>query len=723
LKHLKFGVLLVLFVFALANVYGDTVLDFNKAIGLLKTGLEFDDPAIIQQAVNLFEKLAVKETDPERLREIRISLGDSYYALREYEKAKKNYEAALELTDQKDERYLYTIYSLVFCSQNLDQVEEAAKYARELFGTSYEDDVRYAVGSMYFSNQLYEESIEFLHSIGESFQMYHSAKLMEGYALYKLKRYNEALTTLSVASKAPKGTDTWRKAVYYAALSASQLGNHEHAAQLLETLCSSENLGELAYAASTALGNEYLTLENFEGALKAFQEALKTAPTSEKSSVIDNIAWCQYKLERFAEAGNSWIESARIETDFEEKARKFHNAISSFLKKAAYEEALKTCDEAAVTMKDRSEEFLLRKGTILLDLNRAEDAKNVLEKLKSPEAAYWLAVAYLRLSQFDAAQEAVSKAKSGGYDSVKVARLESNIYLNQDKKGEALKTLLAILPKAENEKPYIRLDLGMVYLAMEKYVEAVEQLSKAYFEGPEEVKLEAAYHLGIAYESIKQWQRAADWYDKAIQVDKSEKYGTELLFKKELSLLKAKEYTKVIDELAKYEGLEPRLKYVLGEAYLNISKFDEAYATVKDILASTDDEKLKEFDPMVASGMLYIAGKYHEVKGNTGKAEEYYRKLVELFPQSAKAPWALLDAGLLLYRTREYERSKITLALLLASYPDFSKNDVVLYYLGLIYEKSREFDKALKVYQRLVKEYPNSSKLAEVKERIERLNQ
>ncbi|RLG29579.1 hypothetical protein DRN97_11670, partial [Methanosarcinales archaeon] len=77
MKHLKFGVLLVLFVFALANVYGDTVLDFNKAIGLLKTGLEFDDPAIIQQAVNLFEKLAVKETDPERLREIRISLGDS----------------------------------------------------------------------------------------------------------------------------------------------------------------------------------------------------------------------------------------------------------------------------------------------------------------------------------------------------------------------------------------------------------------------------------------------------------------------------------------------------------------------------------------------------------------------------------------------------------------------------------------------------------------------
>gem|GEM_PF-2507892 len=723
MKHLKWGLLFVLVVIAVLNVYGDTVLDFNKAVGLLKTGLELDDAGIIQQAVNLFEKLTVEETDPERLREIRISLGDGYYALGEYEKAKENYAAALKLTGQKDERYLYAIYSLVFCSQNLDQVEEAAKYARELFGTSYEDDVRYAVGSMYFSKQLYEEAIEFLHPIGESFQLYHPAKLMEGYALYKLKRYDEALATLSVASKAPKETDTWRKAVYYAALSASQLGNHERAAQLLETLCSSDNLGELAYAAFTALGNEYLTLENYEKALGAFQEALKIAPDSERSAVLDNIAWCQYKLERFVEAGNSWIESARIETDTGEKARKFHNAISSFLKKAAYEEALKTCDEAAAAIKDRSEEFLLRKGTILLDLNRAEDAKNVLKELKSPEAAYWLAVAYLRLGQFDAAQKAVSKAKSAGYDPIKVARLESNIYLNQDKKEEALKTLLEILPKAKDEKPYIQLDLGMVYLAMEKYVEAVEQLSKAYFEGPEEVKLEAAYHLGIAYESIQQWQRAADWYDKAMQADKSKKYGTELLFKKELSLLKAKEYTKVIDELAKYGELEPRLKYVLGEAYLNLSKFDEAYAAVKDILESADDEKLKGFDPMVASGMLYIAGKYHEVKGNTGKAEEYYRKLVELFPQSAKAPWALLDAGLLLYRNGEYERSKITLALLLASYPDFSKNDVVLYYLGLIYEKSREFDKALKVYQRLVKEYPNSSKLAEVKERIEQLGQ
>lgn len=719
-----FKMLLVAFLAVIASgLYADTTLDFNKAVGLLKTGLELNDEDIIRQAVETFEKLIPEETDPVRLREIRISLGDGYYALGEFEKAKKNYEKALELSAKKDERYIYALYSLVFCSKNLDQIDEAVKYAKELFGTSYEDDVRYTVGSMYYSKQLYEEAVEFLRPVKENFQFYHSAKLIEGYSLYKLERYEEAFSAFLKAAGAPKESDTWKRATYYAALSASKLGNHAQSIQLLESLSSSGDLDDLEYAVFTALGNEYLSTEDYQKAFQAFKRALDVSPDSEKSLILDNIAWSLYKLERFVEAGNTWSDAARVERIEDEKARKYDNAISSYLLGSAYNEAIATCDEASKNLPNRSEKFLLRKGTILLDLNRVEEARNTLVNLKSPEAFYWLAVAYLRLGDFSAAEQAVSKAKNAGYDPVKVARLEANIYLNQNREKEALQILLSILPQAKEETPYIRLDLGMVYLAMEKYVEAVEQFSKAYFDGPQEVKLEAAYHLGIAYESIEQWQRAADWYDKALQADKEKKYGTELLYKKTLSMLRAKEFQKVIDELTKYRELEPRLKYVLGEAYLNLSKYNEAYASVKDVLESADDEKLKQLDPLVASGMLYIAGKYNEVKENFKVAEDYYRKLVELFPQSAKAPWALLDAGLMLYKNGEYERAKITLALALASYPDFSKNDVVLYYLGLIYEKTGEFDKALKVYQRLVNEYPNSSKATEVQERIKQLSQ
>ncbi len=713
---IRWNLLFVLLVCMVSAILlSDVIADYNSSIKLMEKGIYLEDISIVSEALKRLNRLTAVVENPEMLREIYIAMGDGFYFLQLYDKALRNYEKAIEVFKKEDERYMYALYSLFYCAYNLGDEEKISEYFRFLENTRYEDECRFTWGNMLYENGEYSKAADILKEIDPSFDYFDEAKLIEGVSLYKIGDYAKAKKVLIESVNNAKDVTTLHSALYYAALSASKLGQHDWAIEKLEQL-HARDVGEMKYGVLLALGGEYMALSKYEKAVSVFKEALEIAPnTTEEIILEDNIAWCLYNLGDYRGAARLWEESAERSKNRENKERMYSNAVSSYQKVGDQESAIRVCEKAAKELPQRMEKFLIRKATILLDLGRFAESADVLRTLKSGEASYWLAVSLMRMGRFDEALKAIEEAENQGYDRVRIARAKANIFLNTGKFDEALSILQETLKVAGDEKPYVLLDMGLLYLSRKNLLKAVENLSKAFYEGDGDVKLEAALNLGRTYERMEEWERAAEWYRKASEHDKG-KYGDELTYKYYFCLLKLEDYDTIITELSSRD-LSDKLRYVLGEACLKKGDVTGAWKAVNVMLNRAD--KLGE---LIGSSVFYIAGKYYEQRGMLENAEHYYKKTVEEYPESAKAPWALLDAGLMLYKAGKYERAKITLALLVASYEDFVKNDVALYYLALIYEKTGEIDKAVKVYETILKDYPNTARKAEIEERLKKLS-
>ncbi len=181
---------------------------------------------------------------------------------------------------------------------------------------------------------------------------------------------------------------------------------------------------------------------------------------------------------------------------------------------------------------------------------------------------------------------------------------------------EALK-LAETVPLEKRTKIYFK-DVGIVYANLKEYEKAIEYYQKA-IEMDEKWAV-PYFNLGIVYKNLKEYEKAIEYYQKAIEMDEkwAVPYNNLGIVYKNL-----KEYEKAIEYYQKAIEMDEKWAYPynnLGNVYVDLKEYEKAIEYYQKAIEM--DEKYAV--PYNNLGIVYANLKEYE------KAIEYYQKAIEM---------------------------------------------------------------------------------------------
>jgi len=216
-------------------------------------------------------------------------------------------------------------------------------------------------------------------------------------------------------------------------------------------------------------------------------------------------------------------------------------------------------------------------------------ANSVKEYKKNPALYVALAKAYASNKQFDKAFESLNKAKEININYVNIYLAEGDIFLSQNKTGEAAsKFESAISFDAACKTAYYKLAsiyyLGKMYPQSLEYIEKLKTVDEHF---PPGLKL-----AGDIYYEQGKYAKAIDAYSEYLQSDEAlladhSRYAYALFFNKE--------YQKSIEELSRIMPLDPGnvvFKRLMAYNLYETGEFKIGLDQMKDFFASTSSSDI-----------------------------------------------------------------------------------------------------------------------------------
>lgn len=356
--------------------------------------------------------------------------------------------------------------------------------------------------------------------------------------------------------------------------------------------------------ALNTLGWERYEMQDYEGALEAFMRFVKESPPSHNRALaLFSLADCQMRLNRFAEAAESyqrvieWLsprennpyakttEEVKKAAELVEKAR-FYVGYCRFKQPADGEEKAKMRAAAVAALEsfvqdyktsDLAPKAINLVGAIQLELGRSDEAAKTFERLgreypnseDGKSALFSLIRAAVEIARYDIAEEAFSKLMAG------------------EKPG--------VPSKLYTPEQFVR--MGQWFLDGKRYPAAVRAFEKVLDGGATDRALleRSLYGLGVAaYE--------AGQTDKAIE--------------------------KLEDLMTRYPrtGLFYEARTLLSKAYRKTGKFPEAIATLNEIFkVATDPVVVNQSNLELAKVYREFAAKL-KAENKTSAAQEPLRQ-------------------------------------------------------------------------------------------------
>lgn len=253
--------------------------------------------------------------------------------------------------------------------------------------------------------------------------------------------------------------------------------------------------------------------------------------------------------------------------------------------------------------------------------------------------------------------------------------------------------------------------LSTVYLTSKNYEAAYQSISKIKNLTPKllETKQYLEYQVGTEAFASSQYQRAVEFFSKAIQTAPNGRYLADAYFWRSESHYRLNDFARAASDLNAFFNL-PKVQvnpnytqafYSLGYAYFRQKKYAESLPWYQRFL---DSEK-NTTSPMYVDALNRIGDAYFSVR-NFSRANEFYTKAMA---DGSKGDYALFQSAYMAGLQKNYNQKINQLEQLLTQYPNSEYGDDALYEIGRSYVMLENAARVIETYRRLLNAYPNST--------------
>jgi Tetratricopeptide repeat. len=300
-------------------------------------------------------------------------------------------------------------------------------------------------------------------------------------------------------------------------------------------------------------------------------------------------------------------------------------------------------------------EFLTSLAEIYVNIGKEEEAFLTLEKIKKEDPHYVQAL----LIQADLYQS------EGLYEVSEQKLLEAE--------------------RMAPEEPVIQFALAEFYNAVGKFDQAVYKYEKLLKDYPEFAGINLYERLADIYSEAGEFEKALPYFEKALE----NKWTVDTLFAYGLTLYQLKRYEPAIGRFEEVKGLDPEYSSV----YLPLAK---AYDHMGDLKRAIDTAEEGVVKNPYQKELPHLAGTLHRKQGDDAKAEEWFRKALDIDPEYEEA---LLSLSRLLLDQERYAE----VVELLSGVAEEEADPELLYMYAVACQQEEKYSEALNSYQNAYK--------------------
>lgn len=253
--------------------------------------------------------------------------------------------------------------------------------------------------------------------------------------------------------------------------------------------------------------------------------------------------------------------------------------------------------------------------------------------------------------------------------------------------------------------------LASVYLTTKNYEAAYQSIVKiaAPNEQLVETKEYLLYQLGTESFTLKNLQKAIEYFTLSLQSSTTGKYSAECLYWRAESYYRTNRAQKCVEDLnayfrnanAKTSVNRIVANYALGYGYFTQKKYSDALTWFLKYVESETSSGISSYpDAMNRIGDCYFNAR------NFDLAENYYSRAAQISPKVGD--YALFQSAYVAGLQKKYNEKVSKLEKLLANYPKSEYTDNALYEMGRAYLLSDESQNAISAYKRLLEKQPKS---------------
>lgn len=677
--------------------------------------------AEFQTAENLFRRFILEYPSSSLLRDAKFGLGWTYFQQQKYNDA---YEVFNDLSSEDDSIGIYSFYWKAESKRYAGRENEALlifnEFLKKYPNSDFNNDARYNIGSIYFSEDKLRDSEKYLHQsldaeiantgvkayivLGEmnlKKQQYSEAKdnfkiavesadtlsgihsnalLGLGVSLLRLKQYTDAIRTLINLEAKDINFDP-NQVNFYLAESYYAKGNF---AEALKRYNKIEKGDKLASLSMYGKGYSYFNLKDYENAVFAFSEFIKNKPSDEKN--LDarlRLADSYYGNKNYVSAGKIYKEIFLSGGDKPKDPYVQYQYAQALYKGSNTSEAISQFRilQSTFPESEYADKSLYIIGWIFFQNNSYTDAINSYRVLLStypqsslnPIVYYSIGDAFFNQNKYDSAVVNYQKVLKLYPNSNYVFDAVNGVlycYLAQNQDDEAILLI----------DDFVSKNPGLTF--------SDELLFK---------KGEIFYNQG-SYEKAK-----SSYTDFTSRYPKSELIASAYYWigKCAQNLVKPEEaifnFNKVVENFPK-SNLAAASVIEIGNIYNQQKQYDLAISTYeKGSNKLTNSSQLAEILFMKASTLAN--------KGEVSKAYEVFDEIVQYHGESVFADKSKFEIGVIEYSAKRYDNA----ILYLRSISDTRTDEVgakAQYYLGMSLFEQGKTNEAVSAFVRVKTVYP-----------------